>query len=93
MGNWLCYNQFKDDFGMSELSANTVLDMLRKLPPRERLKVIAKALPEIDHDLAESPHPRVSLLGLWKNQESSLSKEEIDKVRKEIWKNFPREDI
>jgi hypothetical protein len=77
---------------MSELSANTVLDMLRKLPPRERLKVIAKALPEIDQDLAAAHQPRVSLLGLWKNSGFSLSKEEIDQARKEMWAKFSRED-
>jgi hypothetical protein len=78
---------------MSELSANTVLDLLRKLPPRERLKVIAKALPEIDQDLIEAPHPRTSLLGLWKNYGPALTKDEIDQARKEMWANFPREDI
>ena len=78
---------------MSELSANTVLDLLRKLPPRERLKVIAKALPEIDQDLGEVRSPRISLLGLWKNYGPALTKEEIDQARKEMWDNFPREDF
>ena len=78
---------------MSELSANTVLDLLRKLPPRERLKVIAKALPEIDQDLGEVHHPRTSLLGLWKNYCPALTKDEIDQARKETWANFPGEDI
>ncbi len=75
---------------MSELSANTVLDMLRKLPPRERLKVIAKALPEIDQDLAEARQSSVSLFGLWKSSGLSLSKEEIDQARKEMWAKFPK---
>ncbi len=78
---------------MSELSADAVLDLLRKLPPRERLKVIARALPEIDQDLAETPHPRVSLLGLWKDLGPSPSKEQIDQAREEMWANFPREEI
>ena len=36
--------------------ANTVLTLLRRLPPRERLRVIAQALPEAEREL-ETPAP------------------------------------
>lgn len=72
---------------------NHVLEILRKLPPRERLKVISQALPEIEKSLSAKPKPRKSLRGLWKDLRPSISAEEIDAAREEMWKDFPREDI
>lgn len=73
--------------------ADTVLDLLRQLPPRERLRVLAQALPEVEQDLSESPQPLRSLRGLWKDLDFDISAEEIDEARREGWANFPREDI
>jgi hypothetical protein len=72
---------------------NNVLEMLRKLPPRERLKVISRALPEIEQSLSVKPNETQSLRGLWKDLRPAPSEKEIDKARKEMWKNFPREDL
>lgn len=71
----------------------SVLDMLRKLPPRERLKVISQALPEIEQDLAEKKHAYKSLSGLWKDLRPAVSEQDIDDARSEMWKEFPRKDI
>jgi len=70
-----------------------VLKMLRKLPPRERLKVISQALPEIEQSLSENVRAYKSLRGLWKDLLPSVSEKEIDDARREMWKDFPREDI
>ena len=70
-----------------------VLDMLRQLPPHERLKVISMALPEIEKSLNAEPKPITSMRGLWKDLRPSVSAEEIDKLRQEIWKDFPRDGI
>jgi hypothetical protein len=59
--------------------------MLRKLPPRERLKVISTALPEIEETLSAKPKSYKSLRGLWKDLRPSISADEIDAVRKEMW--------
>ena len=72
---------------------NSVLEMLRKLPPRERRKVISQALPEIEQSLSDKPQPYHSLRGLWKDLHPAPSAGEIDEVRREVWKDFPREDI
>lgn len=34
---------------------DTVLELLRRLPPRERLRVVAQVLPEFEHDLPATP--------------------------------------
>lgn len=77
---------------MATPTPNSVLEMLRKLPPRERLKVISQALPEIEQSLAEKTKLPKSLRGLWKDLSPSVSAEEIDAVRRDTWKDFPRED-
>ena len=78
---------------MSDVNADTVLNMLRQLTPRERLKVIAQALPEIEKTLAEQSGPLKSLLGLWADLGPSPSSEDIDQARQEFWRDFPREGI
>lgn len=78
---------------MSNMTMNSVLEMLRKLPPQERLKVIAKALPEIEKDLSSQRRPRKSLLGICADLGPAPSADEIDQARQEAWKDFPREDI
>jgi hypothetical protein len=75
------------------ITADTVLEELRQLPPRERLRVIAQALPEVERELQE-PEPRLpSLRGLWKDLDFDIGAEEIDEVRREVWADFPRDDI
>jgi len=72
---------------------NSVLEMLRILPPRERLKVISQALPEIEQSLSEKHQTYPSLRGLWKDLRPSPSAKEIDEARDDIWKDFPRVDL
>jgi hypothetical protein len=72
---------------------NNVLDMLRKLPPQEQLKVISQALPEIEQSLAEARKVYKSLRGMWKDLHPSISAKEIDAARQEMWKEFPREGL
>ena len=78
---------------LNTITADTVLGMLRRLPPRERLSVIAKALPETERDLAGQTPTLSSLRGLWKNLNFDVSAETIDGVRREVWVDFPREDF
>ena len=74
-------------------TADAVLDLLRQLPPRERLRVLAQALPEVEQELSGEPRPLRSLRGLWKDLDFDITAEDIDQVRREAWANFPREDI
>lgn len=75
------------------VTVDTVLAKLRQLPPRERLRVIARALPEVERELLEPTRPLHSLRGLWKGLNFDISAEEIDEARCEAWANFPREDV
>ena len=75
------------------ITADTVLGMLRRLPPQERLSVIARALPETERDLAGQTRTLSSLKGLWKNLDFDITAEAIESARREIWADFPREDF
>ena len=37
--------------------------------------------------------PRRSLKGLWADLGTTITAEDIDEARREMWGNFPREDI
>ena len=73
--------------------ADAVLEKLRQLPPRERLRVITQALSEVERELQEPTLPLRSLQGLWKDLDFDVCTAEIDEARREAWANFPREDI
>lgn len=74
-------------------TANSVLEMLRKLPPRERLKVISQALPEVERSLASKPRKLKTLHGLWKDYRFAASNKDIAEIRDVMWNDFPREDL
>ncbi len=42
---------------------------------------------------AQSRAPRQSLYGLWADLGLEVTSEDIDEARREMWANFPREDI
>ena len=70
----------------------TVLKMLRQLPPSEQLKIISLALPEIEKSLGEKQiQIRKSLRGLWSG--ANITARDISDARKEMTRNFPRSDI
>jgi hypothetical protein len=79
--------------GLAAVSkADAVLEKLRQLPPRERLRVIAQTLPEVERELREPTPPLRSLRGLWKELDFDIGAEEIDEARREAWASFLRED-
>lgn len=75
------------------VTAGKVLELIRLLPPRERLRVLAQALPELERELSAPPQPRKSLLELCADLGPAPSAEEIDEVCREAWAGFPREDV
>ncbi len=69
----------------------SILEAVRSLPPEKQLEIL-------DHANRLLAEPRVkkplkSGKGLWAGMGISISAEEIDEAQREMWKNFPREDI
>jgi hypothetical protein len=84
---------------MAETPAITleqVITMARQLPALEKIRLIERIAPEIEQDLREemnAQRPRKSLLGLCADLGQAPSAEDMDQVRREMWADFPREDI
>ena len=74
---------------MSDL--DNMLAVVEKLSPLEKVKLMEKLASSLESDLHEPKKPRRSLYGIWKDV--SVSAEDIDEARREMWGNFPREDI
>ena len=68
-----------------------ILDAVRDLPPDKQQEILDHAT-EL-RDRAAPPKQRKSVKGLWADLGVSLSAEEIDENRREMWKGFPRDDI
>ena len=63
-----------------------------QLPPLEKIRLVEQVVATLKQDLGEAEKvPRRSLYGLW--SDVGISAEEIDEARREMWGNFPREDI
>jgi hypothetical protein len=78
---------------MSEtVTLDKALAYVRQLSPVDKARLIEQMVPDIKRELRSAQStPRVSLRGLWRGLD--ITEEEIDQARKEMWGEFPREDI
>lgn len=79
-----------------EPAFETILDLVKRLTPGQKLQLIEAVIPDLEEPLRlaeEAPKPLRSLYGLWKNLNIEVSTEDIDEARRELWGQFPREDI
>lgn len=74
------------------VTVDQIAALAEQLSTLDKVRLIERLAPQIADDLQmDIVQPRVSLRGLWRGE--TLSAEEIDEARKEMWRNFPREDI
>jgi len=68
-----------------------ILEKVRALPPEKQQRVLefADSLKIPEQHKAPLRSPR----GLWADLDFSISEEDIAELRREMWKNFPRDDI
>lgn len=70
------------------------LAIVENLSPLEKVRLMEKLASSLEGDLQpEVKKPRKSLYGLWADLKVDVSAEDIDEIRREMWGNFPREDI
>jgi hypothetical protein len=70
------------------------LDLALTLSPLDKVRLVEEVMVTLEDDvrpIRKKKIPRRSLYGLWSNVH--VSAEEIDEIRKEMWGDFPREDI
>ena len=68
-----------------------VLKKLRILPPERQREVLDFV--EFLEQKSAPKHPRRSPKGLWADFGVDITEEDIAEARREMWGNFPREDI
>jgi hypothetical protein len=68
-----------------------ILDVVHNLPPDKQKEILDYAS-ELRKGISQR-RSRKSGRGLLADLPLRLTEEEIDEARKEMWKNFPREDI
>ena len=69
----------------------TVLQKLRALPEDEQKEVL-DFVEFLSHRKSRKP-PFRSVEGLWAGMGFDITEEDIAEARREMWGNFPREDI
>jgi hypothetical protein len=78
------------------MSANTpelaeLVALAQNLSPLDKVRLVEQVMATLEQDLQPEVKPRRSLLGIW--SDVNISEEDIDEARREMWGNFPREDI
>ncbi|MFN0100545.1 MAG: hypothetical protein ACKV2U_00500 [Bryobacteraceae bacterium] len=68
-----------------------ILDAVRGLPDDKQREILRHATRLREETTPKKPFK--SIKGLWADLGISLSAEEIEENQREMWKNFPREDI
>ncbi len=73
------------------LSYETVYRLAMQLSRSERARLIAQIAPTLVEESEE--RPKKSSYGVLADLKLDISSEDIDQVRQEMWRDFPREDI
>jgi hypothetical protein len=69
-----------------------ILKVVKDLPSEKQYEVLQHAQ-RLREQTAKRPPFKKSIEGLWADLNIDLSAEEIEENQREMWKNFPREDI
>jgi hypothetical protein len=70
---------------------HAILEAVRALPADKQQEILDHATRL--RAVSAKKQPFNNIEGLWADLGISLSAEEIDENRREMWRNFPREDI
>jgi hypothetical protein len=68
-----------------------IIEKVRALPPEKQEEVLKFA--DSLRLATKSKPPLRSPEGLWAGFELDISEEDIAELRREMWKNFPRDDV
>lgn len=74
------------------VTLEVTLELVKKLSLVDKVRLIEKIAPQIEKELTNTkPKSRQSLRGIWRG--TDITESDINEVRKEMWNNFPREDV
>jgi hypothetical protein len=76
----------------NSVTLEQALVLVRRLSPVDKARLIERLAPDIERELkAAQPTGRKSLRGLWRGL--GITEADITEARREMWSDFPREDI
>lgn len=76
------------------LAFDELVEQALNLTPIEKVRLMERLAVTLETDLTkQEKKPHKSLYGLWADLDVDISAEDIDEIRREMWRNFPREDI
>lgn len=79
---------------MTDISFDEIVTLAENLPPLEKVRLVERVMATLEQQLTTAQNqPLKSAYGLWADLNIDISANEIDEVRREMWGNFPREDI
>jgi hypothetical protein len=71
----------------------TVYTLALQLSPTDRARLIAQLAPTLIEEAVPEKTPKRSLRGALADLNLDVSREDIDEIRRDMWADFPREDI
>jgi hypothetical protein len=75
-------------------TVETLLSQALSLTPRDKARLIERLSAALAHELlVGGRQPLRSMRGILKEHGPAPSADEIDEARREMWANFPRDDI
>lgn len=77
-----------------DIDLKRVLELVQCLTPAEKLRLIELVIPDLESTLLRaSKGPLRVPYGALADQGPAPSAEDVDEVRREMWRGFPRDDI
>lgn len=77
---------------MSEMQLQEAINVVNNLSPLDKVKLVEHVMETLKADLVKQ-QPLKSAYGLWADLKVDISEDDIAEARREMWNNFPREDI
>ena len=72
------------------VTVDAVWELTSQLSIGDKIRLIERLAPQIEQEL-KTKTPRKSLRGLWSGV--NITEKDIQAVRQEMWRNFPRDDF
>ncbi len=77
---------------MADIELEDAFSLASRLSTVDKVRLVERLMHTLETDLVVNA-PLKSAYGLWADLNVSVSAEDIDEARREMWGNFPREDI
>lgn len=78
----------------TQTQLDAVTELARQLSSVDQVRLIARLAAELEQRLPTPPKPPTkSLFGILRDLGPAPSEEDIAEIRREMWANFPRDDI